>query len=185
MVIAQAALASHRLSDRNACLVNETPQEIGGLGINHAATGDNQRPLAGTYPRCRLLQRIAIRAIARNMPHALVEKRLWICIRLGLHILWQRQGDSAGFSRAGQDAHNLGQRGQQLLRACNAIPVATHGLEAIIDGNILGVAGLELLQDGRDVAAGENISRQQQHRQAVDRGSGSAGDHIGRSRADR
>ena len=44
---------------------------------------------------------------------------------------------------------------------------------------------LELLQDGVSDPGGEEVAREQQYRQPVDRGQCGAGDHVGRARADR
>ena len=101
---------------------------------------------------------MAVRSIAWDMPGALCEECFGVVICLCLHILRKRQGNSACICRAGQHAQNLRQRGQHLLRAHNAIPVAAHRPKAIVNRNILSVFGFQLLQDGRDIAAGEEIT---------------------------
>jgi hypothetical protein len=72
-----------------------------------------------------------------------------------------------------------------LLRAVDPVPVAGDRFEAVVDREILTVRQLELLQDRGHVPAGENVARQQQNRQPVDRGTGRGGEHIRRSRTDR
>src|SRR6266571_5093152 len=115
-------------------------------------------PVAPIAPRLR--GRSKSRPVALDMPEALAKESLRIGIGLRLNILGEGQGDSACFCRAGQHAHGLRERGQQLFRTCDAVPVAADRLEAIVNRNILSVFGLKLLQDRRDVAAGKNVSRQ-------------------------
>ena len=101
-----------------------------------------------------------------------------------MHILRQRQRDRAGIRGRGQDAHGCRQRGDQLLGTVDAIPVTRDRLEAIVDADILRVFAFDLLQDGRLNALGEDITRQQQDRYAIDRRHRRARDHIGRARSD-
>ena len=117
VVEAQAALASHRLANRNACLLDKALQGISGLRVNHAATGDNQRSLTCTNQGCGLLQSAPVRPVARDVPDALMEEGLGIGIRLRLYILGESQCDSTCFRRACQHTHSLRERGQQLLGA--------------------------------------------------------------------
>ena len=145
MIEAQAALASHRLAHRNAGLIYETLQRVCGLRVDDAATGDNQGMLAVAYPHCRLLQRVPVWPITLNVPGTPGEEGFWIGICLRLYVLREGQRDSAGFRGTGQYAHNLWERGQHLLRTRDAVPVAAHGLEAIVDRDILCVLGLKLL----------------------------------------
>jgi len=79
----------------------------------------------------------------------------------------------------------FGKRGQQLLGPIDAIPVARHRPEAIVHRPVLGLRRLQLLQDGRRHAIGEDVARQKEHRQPVDRRAGGAGHHVGRTGADR
>ena len=67
----------------------------------------------------------------------------------------------------------------------DAIPIARDGPEAVVDGDVLRLARLELLQHRRGHAIGEDVAGQQQHRQPVDRRARGAGDHVGGARTDR
>ena len=74
----------------------------------------------------------------------------------------------------------------ELLGAVDPIPVARHRLEAVVHRHVLRVRSTRAAAGpapGRRV--GEDVARQQQHRQAVDRRRRRAGDHVGRARADR
>src|SRR6266849_3038239 len=55
MIVAQAALARHRLAHRNARLLHEALQHPGRIRINRAAARHNERPFGSTYPGHRLL----------------------------------------------------------------------------------------------------------------------------------
>ena len=133
----------------------------------------------------RLHQPLAIRARTGDRPDARLEQRRGIVERLGLHILRQRQRHRAGFGWRGQHPHRLGQRGQDLLRPVDAIPVARHRLEAVVHRHVLRLGRFELLQHRSGTPAGEDVARQQEDGNAIDRGAGGAGDHVGRAGADR
>ena len=62
MRLRQRAFAGLRLADGDAGRVDELPQRVGRLAVDHAAAGDDHRPLAGANQPRRLLQPIAIRA---------------------------------------------------------------------------------------------------------------------------
>ncbi len=185
MRIGQRSLARLRLADGDAGRVDESAQRVGGVAVEHAAAGDDERPRAGADRRRGLLQSIAIGARARDRPDARLEQRRRVVVGLGLHVLRQRQRDRAGLRRRRQHAHRFGQRRDDLLRPVDPIPVARHRLEAVVHRDVLRLARLELLQHGRRSAAGEDVARQQQDRHAVDGGARRAGDHVGGARADR
>ena len=104
----QTTFAGHRLTNRDPGRFDKSAQHIGGLAVDHTATGDNQRLLSATNPLRRALNRIPIGAIARDLPDPLVKERGRIVIGFGLHILGQRQGHGTGFGWAGQHAHCFG-----------------------------------------------------------------------------
>ena len=185
MIPAQAALAGHRLAHRNAGRVDELPQGFRGIRVDHAAAGYDHGVLAGADHLRGSPQGCSIGAIAHNVPDAPAKQFDRVVVSLGLHVLGQCQCDRAGLRRAGQHAHCLRQSRQQLVGPVNAIPILADRLEAVVDRQVLAVRRFELLQDGRHIAAGEDIAGQQQHRQAVDGRRGRAGDHVGGAGADR
>ncbi len=154
------------------------------LAVEHAAAGDDHRTLGVADPLGSRLKRCRVRPVARDGPDALGEQLHREVVRFGLHILGQRKGDGAGVRRAGQHAHGFGQRGDDLVRPVDAVPVAADRLEAVVDADVLGMLGFELLQHRGHVAPGEDVAGQEQHRQAVDGGRGRAGDHVGGAGAD-
>ena len=114
-----------------------------------------------------------------------MEQLVGIIERLRLHVLRQAERDRARLGRRRQDAQRFRQRGDQLLGAVDAIPVFRDRPEAVVDRRVLRRRRLELLQHRRRPARREDVARQQQHRQTVDRGQRGAGNHVGRARADR
>ena len=139
MVVAQAAAAGERFAHRNAGLFGESAQRLGRLAVDHAATGDDQRALARADPFCRALQRRPIGTVARNSPDPLRKKRFRVVIRFCLHVLRQAHRHRPGLHRVGQHAHRRRQGSHQLVRSIDAVPVATERLEAVVDGDVLGV----------------------------------------------
>ena len=181
VVVAQTTATSERLTDWNSCLLRESAQRFGRLAVHHATAGHDQRPLAGSDRLRGASNRRAIGPIARDPPYAPGEQRLGVVVRLRLHVLRQTNRHRAGLGRVGQDAHGRGQCTQQLVGAVDAVPVAADRFEAVVHRDVLGVLGLQLLQDRRDVAPGEDVTRQQQHRQAIDRRGRGTREHVGRA----
>ena len=125
-----------------------------------------------------MFQRRTIGPIARDVPYPFPEERLRIFVGFGLHVFRQPDGHGAGLSRVGQYPHGLGQRRQQLIRPVDAVPVAANRFEAVVDRHILAVFRLELLEDRRDIATGEEVTRQQQNGNPVDGRRRCARDHV-------
>ena len=164
--------------------LTKLPQCLGGVGVDHAAAGHDHRLFAGPDHFGGTLQRRLIGPVAHDVPDALAEERDRVVVGLGLHVLRQRQRHRAGLGRAGQHTQRLGQGRQQLVGPVDAVPVLADRLEAVVDRHVLALRPLKLLQHRCHVAAGEDVARQEQHRQAVDRGRGRAGDHVGGARPD-
>ena len=122
---------------------------------------------------------------AAHAPHALVEQLLRPVVGLGLHVLRQADGDGAGLGRIGQHPHRRQQRGDELLGALDAVPVAGDRAQRVVDRDVVGARVLEFLQHGAGRASGEDVAGQQQHGQPADRRERRAGDHVRRARADR
>ena len=102
-----------------------------------------------------------------------------------LHVLRQRQGHRAGLGRVGEHPHRLRQRGQELLRAGDAVEEPAHRAEAVVHAHVARGRVLQLLQHRPLVAGGVVVGGQQQHRHAVDGGGGRAGHHVRRAGPDR
>ena len=87
--------------------------------------------------------------------------------------------------RVGQDAEGRGQRGEELLRARDAIEVAGHRAERVVGADVTLVRVLDLLEHRVGRPVGKGVAREEQHRDPVDRRPGGAGDHVRCPRADR
>ncbi len=141
----QAPFARHRLANGNAGLIDKTPQNVCCLRVDNTTASNDKRSFTGTYPRGRLLQDTPIWPIAWNAPDTPGEKGFWICIRLRLDILGKSQCDSTSLRWTRQYTHGFWKSSQHLFWPCDAIPVAAHRLEAIVDRYILAVFKFELL----------------------------------------
>ncbi len=185
MVVGQRALAGLRLGHRHAGRLGQRAQRVGRLGVDRAAAGDDQRPPRGAQPRRRLGHQAGLGHGAPHVPDAPLEQLLRPVERLGLDVLGQRERHGAGLGRIGQHPHRGQQRGRQLLGPVDPVPEARHRPEGVVDRHVVGGRVLELLQHRRGDPGGEDVARQEQHRQPVDRGQRGARDHVGRAGPDR
>ncbi len=81
---------------------------------------------------------------------------------------WGRQSVTAPVSDGrGEHPERGGQRGHQLLRPVDAVPVARHGPERVVDAHVLALRPLQLLEHRGHPTGAEEVTRQQQHRQPV------------------
>jgi hypothetical protein len=96
MRVGERAFARLRFADGDAGCIHETPERVGRLAVDHAAAADEERPPARVNEARRFLQAVAIRARACDGPHARLEQRRRIVVRLGLNILRQRERHGAG-----------------------------------------------------------------------------------------
>ena len=126
-----------------------------------------------------------VRSRAGDRPLPTIEQLDRPVVRLGLHVLWQREGHRPGLGRVGQDPHRPQQGRGQLLGAPDPVEVRGHRAQRVVDRDVVPARGLELLQHGSRGTRGEHVPRQQQHRQPVDGGQRGARDQVGRARADR
>jgi hypothetical protein len=184
MVVGQRALAGLRLHDRHARGLGELAQRIGRLGIDGAAAGDDQRPPRSPQQRCRLGQRLRLGDRPANPPDPLLEELLRPVERLGLHVLRQRQRHGAGVDRIGQHAHRGEEARGELLGTVDAIEEARHRPEGVVDRHVERAGILELLKHRARHARREDVARQQQHGQPVDRRQRRAGHHVRRAGPD-
>ena len=77
------------------------------------------------------------------------------------------------------------QRGEQLLRADDAIEVARHWPQAVVGRHRAVLEVFDLLQHGVRRARDEHVAGQEQYRQAVDMRQRGRGDEVGRAGPDR
>ena len=185
MVPGQRALAGLGLDHRHLVCRGEIGERIGGIGVVHAAAGDDQRPLRPGQVADRVLQLGGIRAGAAQAVNPLAEEILGIVVGLGLHVL--AQGDDRGTASGGigQRGDRLGQRAQDLLRPGNPVPESGDRAEAVIGRDRRVAEILDLLEHRVGPPAGEHVAGQQQHRQPVDMGHRRCRDHVGGAGADR
>ena len=157
----------------------EGGQCVVGAGVADPATGDDERTPGGADQLDGLLERSGLGQGARDVPDASCEQARRPVVRLRLHVLREADGDRSGLRRVGQHAHRGDQGRRKLLGTPDPVEVLRDGAEDVVDGDVTGVRQLELLQQGRRAPVGERVRGQQQDRDPVDRGQGSAGDHVG------
>ena len=155
-----------------------------GTRIEDATAGDDEGLLGLFQQGDGFRDFETIRTGAANAVNALVEEGCRIVIGFALRILTEREENRAAIGRIKQGADGLRERLQDLLRAGDAVPVAGHGLEGIIDGEGRIIEVFDLLQHGIRQAIGEGIAREHQDRKAVGVGSTRSCDHVQRAGAD-
>ena len=138
----QGALAGLGFTHGDAGGLDEVSQRLGGLAVEHAAAGDQERLPAGPNRRRRALERGGIAPWPLNVPVTVLEQRRRIVVRLGLRVFGHRQRDRAGVGRGGEHPHHVGQRRHQLLGPGDAIPVLRDRPETIVHRDVLRVARL-------------------------------------------
>jgi len=95
MRVGQHALAGLGDADGNAGRVHQRPERRLRLGVEDAAPGDEERPLRAEQQRHRRRQVVGVGLQARDSVHALLEEARGVVVRLGLHVLGEREGDRA------------------------------------------------------------------------------------------
>ena len=169
---------------RNAMTLGKDLHLTFSLRIQHAATRNDEGALCGFEQGYGLGQFKCIGGGAARTMDAALEKALRIIIGLGLHILTEGQCHRPAVHRVGQHAHGAVKRGNDLLRAGDAVKIARHRLEAIIGRDRAIAEILDLLQNRIRATIGKDIAGNQQYGQAVDMGHGGGGHHIGGARPD-
>ena len=153
-------------------------------GVQHAATGHDHRPLgAGDGIRCPGQQR-RVGPRSRHDPGALLEQLVGEVPRLRLDVLRQAQGHRAGLRGDVSTRNAAGSAVTSWLGPVDAVPVARHRPECVVDAHVLALRPLQLLEHGRHPPGAEQVPGQQQHRQPVDRGGRGTRDHVRGARPD-
>jgi len=159
VVPGERALPCLRLAHRNAGLRDELGECGRGFTHQHPASGNDERTTCLADGRDRALQREFVGLPPANQPHALMEELFRVVVGLCLNILRQGQRNGAAVRGRREDAHRLRQCGDELLRTVDAVPVAAHGLETIVDAGVLRAEGLQLLKHRSDLARREDVAR--------------------------
>ena len=141
----------------------------GGVGVDDTAAGDDQRLLRRGEKRRDGVDLVGVRRGSADHPVPLVEELGREVVGVGLHVLRQRQHHGAGLDRVDQGPHRRRQRGQQLLGPGDPVEEPGDRPEGVVHGQVGLDRVLQLLQHRALVAGGVGVSRQQQHREPVDR----------------
>ncbi len=185
VVPGQDADAGLGVAHRDAGQLDEPGEFLVGVGVEHAAAGDDQRALRGADRVGGAADVLVVGVGAADPPFAFGEEFLGHVEGLGLDVLGQRDGDRAGLGRVRQDAQSVVERGEQLLGPGDPVEELGQRPEGVVDGDVVGVGLLELLQHGVRGPGGEGVARQQQHGQPVGGGQRRAGEQVRGTRADR
>ena len=183
VTVQQRPLARLALADRDAGRLAERLQRLLGARVVHPSPGDDHRPTGRPDHRGGRGDPGVLGRRAGDVPGALGEQLDRPVVRLGLHVLRQRQRHRAGLGRVGEHPHRRQQGRRQLLGPPDPVEVARHRPERVVDRHVTGVRRLELLQHRGRAAGREGVGGEQQHREPVDRRQRGTGDHVRASRA--
>ncbi len=178
-------LAGLGLGKGNGETLGKRLQGRTGARITHPAAADDQRCALALEQRHGVAEHGVGGWPAVKTMHAFLQEIVWVVIGLGLHILGQGQGHRTGFGRIGKYAHGLDRRAHQLFGTVDPVPIFAHCLERIVGTDTQVVELLDLLQHRVGLAAGIDIPRQQQQRDAIGGGRGRCRQHVRRPRTDR
>ena len=92
----QRALARLGLRDREPELPDEPVEDLARIAVDDTATDDHERPPAGGDRVGGPLERGPVRAGTGHMADVRLEESAGNVECLGLHVLWQGQGDRSG-----------------------------------------------------------------------------------------
>ena len=183
MITVNGTLAGLRVRHRDAGHGRKRAQLFRGLGVNGAATGNDEGTLGGADLSNSALEGGALNGRTAHVPHALGEEFDWPVVGLGLDVLGQGDRDGAGLGRVGQHAHTAEQRRDQLLGAVNTVEETGDGTERVIDGDVQRRRVLELLEDRVRDAGRELVGGEDEDGQSVRRRGRRARNHVERSGA--
>ena len=165
--------------------LGELGQRLGGEGVVHPAAGDDHGPLGRTDRRDGRADVLLLGRRPADPPLPGGEELLGHLQRLGLHVLRERDRHGAGLGRVREHPHAVEQRREELLGPPDAVEVAADRPEDVVDGDVVGVGALELLEHRVRAPGGELVRGEQQRGQPVRGGQGGAGHHVGGAGADR
>ena len=178
VIMRERAFACDGFGNRDAVLCCKRTENIFGAGIAHASARNDQRSLGAFENFERLSQTILVGARTRNDMDGRFEKGFRVIPGHFLHVLRQRDESRAAIRRIEQDSDSLWQRRDNLFRVGNAIPIARHGAEGIIDVDRRVTEMLNLLHYRIGTAIDECVTGEQQNRQAVGMGNARGSYHV-------
>ena len=181
----EARLPGHRLHHREAMALGERAQRILGERVVDASAGDDERALCVAERGGRLLELRAIGPRPAKLVHPGLEKRSRVVPGLGLDVL--REPDECRATVRGVE-HRLDRERQalrNLLRRHDAVPVARHRAECVVDRGRRRAEVLDLLQHRVGNPALERVAREDQEGQPIGHCRCSRRDHVRRPRPDR
>ena len=181
VVETQRTLARLCFGDRDAGRGNQLIESLGRRAVDDAAARDDQRPRGRAQLRRETLDELGL----RNSPDAIVEQRVGELPRLGLHVLGEREGHGTGFGGIGEDPHRVEHGLGQLFGPPDSVEVLRDRSQGVVHRHVECRRVFEFLENGVGSARGEDVARQQQHRNSIRRRYGGAGHHVGRARTDR
>ena len=185
MITVDGTLTGLRVRHRDTGHGRKRTQLFRSLGIDGAATGDDEGTLGGADLGDRTLEGGALDGRTAHVPHALGEEFDRPIVGLGLDVLGQGDRDGAGLGRVCQHAHTGQQRRDQLLGTVDTVEEAGHGAESVVDGHVERGRVLELLEDRVRDAGRELVGGEDEDGQAVGRRRRGTGHHVERAGADR
>ena len=185
MLVRQRRAPGDRLRDRQAVLFGEICQRRLGKRIAHAAAGDDERLLRLLQKRRCAGDLAPVGPRAADVMDAWLEKRLGIVEGEFLRVLAEADEGRPAIGRIEHRRHRLRQRGDDLLRMGDAVPIARHGAKGVVHGGGRIVEMLDLLQHRIVPAVGKDVAGQNQDRQPVRHGAARGGDHVSGARTDR
>jgi hypothetical protein len=103
------------------------------------------------------------------VPHPAPEKLVGPVEGFGLDILGEADGDGTGFGLVAQHAHGTEKGIGQLFRPGYTVEETGHGAEGVVYRDVSMARVLELLKYGVRHPGGENIAREQQDWEPIDR----------------
>ena len=185
VVVDERGAAGDRLGDRQIVALGEIGQRRLGQRIAHAAAGDDERLLRLLQKRRGAHNLAAVGALAADVMDARLEEGLRIVEGKLLRVLAKAEEGRPALGRVEHHRDRLRQRGDDLLRMRDAVPVARHRLEGVVHGRRRIAEMLDLLQHRVGAAVGEDVAGEDQDRQPVGHGAAGGGDHVAGARADR
>ncbi len=185
IVVGQRTAPGNRFDDRQAMRCGKCRQGFFGAGIAHAAAGDDQRLFGGLQQLGCGRQPAGVGPRPRHVMQRRLKERHRIIKGDFLNILTQTDEGRPAIGRVEHDGDGLGQGGDDLFGMGDAVPVARHRLERVVDGGRRIAEMLHLLQHRIGTAIGKNVAGQDEQRQPVGMGDTGGGDHIRRARPDR
>ena len=141
-------------------------------GVEHPTSGNDQRFFRPAENLSRRRNAGTVWPRTQDLVYRLLEESFRVIERLPLDILGQREKRRSAIGGIEHRRHRLRERGDQLLRAVDAVPVAGDRVKGIGHRHGWVVKILHLLQDRIRKTIGEGVSGQEQYGQPIGVGGG-------------